>query len=81
MPDEKWGEVGYAVICPKPGETISEEEVIEFLRDKVARYKIPKHISFSESLPKSAAGKIAKYVLKETYLSRVDNKSRSKEWI
>lgn len=68
IPSEKWGMSPHAVVCPKPGQEISEEEVIQFLDGKLARYKIPKSISFMDELPKSPAGKALKRVLQEAYL-------------
>ena len=63
--DEKWGEVGKAFIVLKPGETMGSDEVFQFLKGKVAKYKIPKYMEFIEELPKTASGKIQKFVLKE----------------
>ena len=60
VPHEKWGEVGKAVIVLKPGEKLTEEEVLEYLSSKLAKYKIPKEYEFRDELPKSAAGKILK---------------------
>lgn len=57
-PDEKWGEVGKAVISFKPGKTATEEELVSFLNTKLARYKIPKHYEFVEDVPKNNVGKI-----------------------
>jgi fatty-acyl-CoA synthase len=68
VPDEKWGEVGKAYIVLKPGETMTEEEALRFLRGKVGQYKIPKYVEFVEELPKTASGKIQKYRLKERHL-------------
>ena len=65
VPDEKWGEVGKACIVLKPGETLTEREALAFLQGKVGRYKIPKYVEFVEELPKTASGKIQKYLLKE----------------
>ena len=65
VPDEKWGEVGKAYIVLKPAETMTEEEALRILRDKVAKYKIPKYVEFVEKLPKTASDKIQKFVLKE----------------
>ena len=67
IPHEKWGEVGHAVVCPKKGEKITEEEITNFLMDKLARFKIPKSVSFMEELPQSPSGKILKRVLKEHF--------------
>ncbi len=67
VPDEKWGEVGKAYIVLKPGETMGNGEVFEFLKGKVAKYKIPKYAEFIEELPKTASGKIQKFILKERH--------------
>jgi fatty-acyl-CoA synthase len=44
-----------------------QKEALEFLRGKVAKYKIPKYIEFVEELPKTASGKIQKFLLKEQH--------------
>lgn len=67
IPDEKWGEVGKAFIVLKPKETMGNGEVFEFLKGKVAEYKIPKVVEYVEALPKTASGKIQKFILKETH--------------
>ncbi len=67
VPDEKWGEVGKAFIVLKPGETMAGDEAFEFLKGKVAKYKIPKYVEFIEELPKTASGKIQKFLLKEKH--------------
>ena len=64
VPDEKWGEVGKVFIVIKDGETMNEIEVQEFLKGKVAKYKIPKYVEFVRELPKTPSGKIQKYLLK-----------------
>ena len=58
VPDEKWGEVGKAFIVMKDGSDLSAEDVLNYCRGKLAKYKIPKHIEFIEELPKNDAGKI-----------------------
>lgn len=67
VPDERWDEVGKAFIVLKPGETMGSGEVLEFLKGKVAKYKIPKYVEFIEELPKTASGKIQKFMLKEKH--------------
>jgi fatty-acyl-CoA synthase len=64
--DEKWGEVGKAFIVLKGGETVAPEEITLHLADKLARYKIPKHLEFAEKLPKTASGKVQRRLLKGT---------------
>ena len=60
VPDEKWGEVGKAFLTLKPGKLLQENEIREYLLDKLAKYKIPKYIEVRDSLPTSATGKILK---------------------
>ena len=63
--DEKWGEVGRAFIVLKNNQSVTTEEIIAFLEDKLAKYKIPKHIKFMSELPKTASGKIQRHLLKK----------------
>ncbi|MCK7509456.1 MAG: hypothetical protein MZV70_39100 [Desulfobacterales bacterium] len=51
VPDEKWGETGMAFIVPAPNETITEKEILDYLKDKVARYKYPARFKFMTELP------------------------------
>ncbi len=62
----KYGEEVGAFIIPKPGVTLTPEEVRDFCRGKIARYKTPRYIAFVESYPMTASGKIQKYKLRET---------------
>lgn len=68
VPDHKWGEVGLACVVLKPGATATEEELIAFLKERLASYKVPKRIVFMESLPISAAGKILKRELRKLFV-------------
>ena len=67
LPDAKWGEVGKACIVLKPNQTATEKELLKFMTERLAKYKIPKSVSFMEALPISAAGKILKRELKEQF--------------
>jgi len=67
VPDPKWQEVGRAVVVVKPGQALTEAEVIEFCQGRLARYKIPKSVVFVEALPRTAAGKVLKRELRETF--------------
>ncbi len=58
VPDEKWGEVGKAVISLNPGQQLTEEEIISYLRSRIAHYKVPKYVQFVDELPKNSVGKI-----------------------
>ncbi|MBI5934373.1 MAG: long-chain fatty acid--CoA ligase [Chloroflexi bacterium] len=68
LPDAKWGEVGKTCIVLKPGQIATEEELLKFMKERLAKYKIPKSVSFMEALPISAAGKILKRELKEKFI-------------
>lgn len=60
VPDAKWGEVGLACVTLKSGASTGEVELLAFLRERLAPYKVPKSIRFFDTLPMSAAGKILK---------------------
>jgi fatty-acyl-CoA synthase len=63
--DEKWGEVGLAYIVLKPDNACTEDDIKAYCKAQLAKYKVPKHIRFIESLPKSDSGKILKKTLKK----------------
>jgi fatty-acyl-CoA synthase len=65
VPDPKWGEVGVACVVRKPEAQASEDELLDFMDARLARYKIPKRVIFMPELPISGAGKILKRALKE----------------
>ena len=66
IPDEKWGETVHAVVVPR--EKVTADELIEFCREYIAGYKLPKSISFSAAeLPKSGPGKILKRKLRAPF--------------
>lgn len=67
VPDAKWGEVGRAVIVVKPGQTLTADELIAFLTNRLAKYKVPKTVVFVAELPKTGPGKIDKRQLVEQY--------------
>ncbi len=64
MPDAKWGEVPKAFVTLKPGTSPTAQEVIDWLRERLAHFKCPKEVEFGE-LPKTATGKIQKFRLRE----------------
>lgn len=65
VPDPKWGETIRAVVVPKKGQVITEQEILDFCRERLASYKKPTSVVFVEDLPKSAVGKVLKRVLRE----------------
>ncbi len=68
QPDEKWGEVGLMIVALKPGCRAEEEELLELCRGRLARFKIPRRILFTDSLPYSPYGKVEKAKLRAQYL-------------
>ena len=64
IPDPKWGETVKAYIVLKSGRQMTEEQVIQFCQSSIASYKKPRTIEFMESLPRNAAGKVLKMVLR-----------------
>lgn len=69
VPDEKYGEAVGAFIKLKPGCELREDDVKDYCRGKISRFKIPKHVLFLDSYPMTASGKIQKYKLGEIALS------------
>ncbi|MBS3756502.1 MAG: long-chain-fatty-acid--CoA ligase [Desulfobacterales bacterium] len=67
FPDETWGEAIKAVVVPRQGEQMTEEELIEWCRDRIARFKIPKKVVVAEEIPRTPTGKILKRVLRDTF--------------
>jgi len=63
-PDEKWGEVPCAFLELKEGASVTEDEIIAFARQRLAGFKTPKHVVFTE-LPKTSTGKIQKFELRK----------------
>jgi len=68
LPDAKWGEVGKACVVLKSNQTATEEELLRLMTERLAKYKVPKSVTFMEALPISAAGKILKRELREKFI-------------
>lgn len=64
MPHEKWGESPHAFVVLRSGASATADELKQFARDHLAHFKVPQWVSFVEELPKTASGKIQKYVLR-----------------
>jgi fatty-acyl-CoA synthase len=64
LPSERWGETPHAFVVLLSGQTATEEELIEFVRGRLAHFKAPHGVTFVTELPKTATGKIQKYVLR-----------------
>ena len=67
VPDPTYGEALFAAIVPRPGATLTEEEIIAHCRGHIGGYKIPRRMAFVAELPKSAMGKILKTELRNLY--------------
>lgn len=70
VPDKYRGETVKAFIVPKPGETLTEEEIIAFCKERLSAYKVPKIIEFMDELPKSAIGKVLRRKLREMEMEK-----------
>lgn len=67
VPDRKWGEAVKAIIVPKQGKNVAEEEIIELCKRNLAGYKKPKSVEFVKNLPRTPTGKILKRGLRKHY--------------
>ena len=65
LPDERWGEIVVAVVAPKPGATVTLEDMRAFAGDRLARYKLPTRVELVDELPRTPSGKVLKYELRE----------------
>ncbi|MCL2613898.1 MAG: AMP-binding protein [Nocardioidaceae bacterium] len=67
VPDDKWGETIKALVVLAPGSTLTEAEVIDYCKGKVARYKAPTTVEFRDELARTATGKLQKFKLRAPY--------------
>ena len=65
VPDEQWGETPCAFVVLNQGTSATDKELISYAREKLAHFKAPRKIVFVDQLPKTATGKIQKYVLRQ----------------
>jgi acyl-CoA synthetase (AMP-forming)/AMP-acid ligase II len=70
IPDQFWGEAVKAAVVVKEGKSLTESELIDFVKERLAGYKVPKSIDFLQELPKTGSGKIFKKGLREPYWSK-----------
>ena len=69
-PDPQWGEIPAAIVVLKPGQPLTEEQLLSFLKARIAKFKIPRLIKFVEGpLPKTGTGKMLKRELREAFWS------------
>ena len=71
VPDERMGERGIAFVILKEGQTSSEREILDFCKDKIANYKIPKYVKFVNEIPMAGVGKVQKFKLQESALEEL----------
>ncbi len=67
IPDDKWGELVFALVVRTPGSAVSEAELIAYTKTKLAGYKCPKRIEFRDALARTATGKLQKFKLREPF--------------
>ena len=65
MQDEQWGEAPHAFVVLKPGASATDEELRQSVYDRMAHFKTPRAVHFVDELPKTATGKIQKFVLRK----------------
>jgi acyl-CoA synthetase (AMP-forming)/AMP-acid ligase II len=65
VPDTRLGEVGYAYVVPRPDQSVTSEELIAWCRERMANYKVPRHVQVVDALPLNASGKVLKFELRE----------------
>ncbi|MEE1757626.1 AMP-binding protein [Streptomyces sp. SP18BB07] len=70
MPDATWGEVGVAVCVVADGSSVTGEEIRQWLTDRMARYKVPRHVVFWDQLPRSGYGKIVRRTVRELLIEQ-----------
>ena len=67
VPDERWGEAVKAVVVKKPGADLTAGQLIDWARERIAGYKLPKSVDFIDALPRNPTGKILKRELRQPY--------------
>ena len=73
VPDKEWGEAVLAVVVPNEGASITEEDVINFVKQNLASYNKPRYVRFADSLPRTAAtGKLQKAQLRKSYMEQLN---------
>jgi fatty-acyl-CoA synthase len=71
VPDKDYGEEIMACVVLKEGESMTEEELKDYVRTHMAKHKVPRYVSFVDSFPMNAAGKILKYKMREEAVEKL----------
>jgi acyl-CoA synthetase (AMP-forming)/AMP-acid ligase II len=74
VPDSYWVERVHALVVLKEGPSVTSDELIDFCKKRIARYKAPKSVEFVESLPKTPSGKILKRELRQKYFKSLEKR-------
>jgi long-chain acyl-CoA synthetase len=72
VPDPDWVEAVKALVVKRADQEVDEQTLLDFCRERLAGFKVPKSLTFVEELPKNAAGKILKRLLREQYSQPAD---------
>lgn len=75
VPDARYGEAVMACIVLKEGQSVSKEQMTDYIRSHMARHKVPQYIEFVEGFPMNAAGKVLKYKMREEAIERLGLKN------
>ncbi|MEO1087848.1 MAG: AMP-binding protein, partial [Acidobacteriota bacterium] len=75
VPDEQWGEVGVAYVLPRSGADADAGALKDFLAERIARYKCPRHFRTVSELPRTAYGKVVKGDLRERFLAETSTEA------
>ena len=71
VPDVKYGEEIMAWVKPRDGATVSEEDVREFCRGRIAHFKVPRYVKLVDDFPMTVTGKIQKFKMRETSIAEL----------
>ena len=74
VPEERLGEIGAAFIQLREGEEATEDEIIQFCKEKIADIKVPRHVFFVEGFPLNPQGKVQKFKQREWAVNELDLK-------
>ena len=67
VPHDKWGETVKALVVPAPGATVTEQDLIDHCRERIAHYKCPTSVEMRDELARTATGKLQKFKLRAPY--------------
>jgi long-chain acyl-CoA synthetase len=70
VPDERWGETVKALIVPRPGTRPAPDDILDFARERLAGYKLPRSVELVDDLPRNPSGKVLKRELRERHAAR-----------